>query len=170
MNKYVFKPYDKIFPSLFEMEKSRISNSLKVKYKIEHIGSTAVPGLGGKAIIDIMIAVNRGMMKDALKTLEKIGYVYRPKASNDEKIFLRIDLPDDVEQKRRYHMHLTYLGSSYWKTDRAFRDYLIKNPEFKQKYAKAKQNAAKRANGVKEKYQELKDPVFKEFIHSMKVD
>ncbi|HEX4839092.1 MAG TPA: GrpB family protein [Rhabdochlamydiaceae bacterium] len=47
MSKYVFKPYNRIFPELFETEKKRIAAVIKPKTIIEHIGSTAVPNLGG---------------------------------------------------------------------------------------------------------------------------
>ena len=64
MNKYIFKPYHEIFPKLFEQEKLRLSKYLTGEYMIEHIGSTAVPGLGGKGIIDIMISVSKDKMRD----------------------------------------------------------------------------------------------------------
>jgi GrpB-like predicted nucleotidyltransferase (UPF0157 family) len=59
MKKYVFKPYSKNFPELFQKEKERIVSNLNLPLVIEHIGSTAVPGLGGKGIIDIGIATDR---------------------------------------------------------------------------------------------------------------
>ncbi len=58
MKKYVFKPYGKIFPELFLKEKERISGSLGAGAVIEHVGSTAVPGLGGNGIIDIAIHIS----------------------------------------------------------------------------------------------------------------
>lgn len=59
MSKYVFKPYNSIFPELFEKEKERLSKYLTGEYQIEHVGSTAVQGLGGKGIIDIYLATPR---------------------------------------------------------------------------------------------------------------
>lgn len=59
MKKYVFKPYKESFPELFDNEKKRIAALLGTDPVIEHIGSTAVPGLGGKGIIDIAIAVKK---------------------------------------------------------------------------------------------------------------
>ncbi len=47
MKKYVFKPYSKIFPELFRAEKERIAAVVKSATAIEHVGSTAIPGLGG---------------------------------------------------------------------------------------------------------------------------
>lgn len=56
MLKYVFRPYDPIFPKLFIKEKNRLKKFLGRTVLIEHVGSTAIPGLGGKGIIDIAIA------------------------------------------------------------------------------------------------------------------
>lgn len=53
MNKYVFKPYNWIFPELFSLEKERIAAHVPIIMQIEHVGSTAVPELSGKGIIDI---------------------------------------------------------------------------------------------------------------------
>lgn len=60
MNKYVFKPYSALFPNLFAKEKARIVQHFLFPASIEHVGSTAVPGLGGKGIIDIAIAFEKG--------------------------------------------------------------------------------------------------------------
>jgi GrpB-like predicted nucleotidyltransferase (UPF0157 family) len=59
MKKYVFKPYSKIFPELFHKEKERITSNVNLRLIIEHIGSTAAPGVDGKGIIDIAIAVDK---------------------------------------------------------------------------------------------------------------
>jgi GrpB-like predicted nucleotidyltransferase (UPF0157 family) len=50
MKKYVFKPYSNIFPALFDKEKERIAPHLKKALAIEHVGSTAIPDLGGKGL------------------------------------------------------------------------------------------------------------------------
>lgn len=75
--KYVYKPYSSVYPALFEKEKQRLAASLKV-LAIEHIGSTSVPMLGGKGIIDIAVAID-WRHKDATKTiLEELGYQLDP--------------------------------------------------------------------------------------------
>lgn len=73
MKKYVFKPYSNIFPELFQKEKERISSNLKELLVIEHVGSTAVPGLGGKGIIDSAIAVDKANMDSTSKELQYLG-------------------------------------------------------------------------------------------------
>ena len=56
----VIVPYDARWPKQFESERSRLQSILSgINFRIEHIGSTAVPGLGAKPIIDIMLGVNK---------------------------------------------------------------------------------------------------------------
>ena len=165
MNKYTFKPYLKIFPQLFEKEKERILLHVKNVVSIEHIGSTSVPNLGGKGIIDIAIAVEKETMAEASSQLQNIGYEFRPTFSTPDRLYFIIYLPDPEEGKRRYHVHLTYLESHDWKGFIAFRNYLRSHPEELQNYAELKKQAAAEANQVGEHYRKIKKPMF-EKIHS----
>lgn len=76
--KYVYKSYSTIFPDLFQKEKERITSSLVNAIAIEHVGSTAIPGLGGKGIIDIAISVSKEEMEHASSILQKLGYIEMP--------------------------------------------------------------------------------------------
>ncbi len=91
---------------------------------IEHVGSTAVPGLGGKGIIDIAIGVEKECMEDIKNKLQELGYEFRPSFSTPDRFYFIIYLPDPEEDRRRYHIHLTYLESKEWKELIGFRDYL----------------------------------------------
>lgn len=161
MKKYVFKPYSKIFPELFQKEKDRIVPHLKGVLAIEHVGSTAVPGLGGKGIIDIAIAVNKANLDSTSKQLQDQGYEYRPSFSTSDRFYFITYLPDPEEGTRRYHIHLTYPESNEWKELIAFRDYLRHHPEAVQEYAALKQQAAQEANDDGRRYRQLKEPMFK---------
>lgn len=160
MKKYVFKPYSKIFPELFEKEKQRILAHVKTALLIEHIGSTAVPGLGGKGIIDIAIAVNKTCMESTSKQLQDLGYEYRPSFSTPDRLYFIIYLPDQEEENRRYHIHLTYPENNEWKEFIGFRDYLRHHPEELQEYANLKEQAAFEANHEGERYRKVKEPMF----------
>jgi GrpB-like predicted nucleotidyltransferase (UPF0157 family) len=161
MPKYVFKPYSKIFPELFRKEKERISLHLKNAIAIEHVGSTAVPDLGGKGIIDIAVAVPKSEMEAAIKRLQAIGYEYRPTFSTPERAYFVIFLPDPEEETRRYHVHLTFPESKEWEELVGFRDFLRENPEEAREYAELKRRAALEANHEGEKYRKIKEPMFK---------
>ena len=164
MNKYIFKPYHEIFPKLFEQEKLRLSKYLTGEYMIEHIGSTAVPGLGGKGIIDIMISVSKDKMRDYSRELEKVGYEFVERSSNNQRLFHWQDLPDDLERIRRYHVHLTFLISTEWMRALAFRDYLRVHPEAVEKYASIKKQAVGENKVTKEEYMDKKEPVINEIL------
>jgi GrpB-like predicted nucleotidyltransferase (UPF0157 family) len=159
MKKYVFKPYDKTYPQLFKKEKAKILKAVKHNCVIEHIGSTAVAGLGGKGIIDIAIAVDKSEMEAVSEQLQKLGYELRLMWSTPDRLFLRADLEDEKEEKRRYHIHLTYQASSDWKGFIGFRDYLKQHPQEALEYAKLKKKAADEVNEEGAKYRKLKEPL-----------
>lgn len=160
MKKYVFKPYSQIFPDLFQKEKERISLNLKELLAIEHVGSTAVPGLGGKGIIDIAIAVAKVNLDSTSQQLQNLGYEYRPAFSTPDRFYFIIYLPDPEEEMRRYHIHLTYPENSEWKDLIGFRDYLRRHPNELQAYAELKKQAAFEANHDGERYRKIKEPMF----------
>jgi GrpB-like predicted nucleotidyltransferase (UPF0157 family)/adenylate kinase family enzyme len=160
MKKYVFKPYSEIFPRLFDAEKKRIAASVGTAAEIEHVGSTAVPGLGGKGIIDIAIAVAQRDLETVSKQLQDLGYEFRPTFSTPDRLYFVIYLPDPEEETRRYHVHLTYPECSEWKELIGFREYLRNHPKEAQSYAEVKKRAALEANQDGEKYRQLKEHVF----------
>jgi GrpB-like predicted nucleotidyltransferase (UPF0157 family) len=158
MKKYVFRSYSPLFSALFLKEKNRISPHINPIALIEHIGSTAVPGLGGKGVIDIGIAVDRKDMEAVSTELQAMGYEFRHTYSTPDRYYLITHLADTEEPSRRYHIHLTYPENKEWMDFLAFRDYLINHPEEKQEYADLKEKAALEADGLGERYRDLKEP------------
>lgn len=158
MKKYVFRPYRPLFPKLFLKEKMRIKTSIP-NLVIEHVGSTAVPGLGGKGVIDIAIAIAKPEMESICQQLQAIGYEFRPGFSTPDRLYLVTFLHD-----RRYHVHLTYPENKEWREFLGFRDHLIQHPKDLQEYAALKEQAALESDGQGEKYRDLKEP----FINRIK--
>ncbi len=165
MNKYVFKPYNPSSPKLFELEKNRLSELFSGEYQIEHIGSTAVPDLGGKGIIDIMIAVPKDQMENFSQQAQKAGYMFRPLASTKDKLFLRQEYPEDFEKETAYHLHITYPESNDWKETIAFRDYLRTHPDDLKSYEEIKKQAAEEANEETEKYKNIKEELLNQILN-----
>lgn len=165
--KYVFKPYNADYPNLFLQEKKRISSILSETAIIEHIGSTAIPGLGGKGIIDIGIGIEKQEMKGVTKMLKKLGYEFRPKFSTPDRLFFVSYLPDREEETRGYHIHLADPSSQVWKELIGFRDYLIDHPKDAEEYAKIKQNAADISNQDGETYRKIKQPIINKVIRNI---
>ena len=165
MNKYIFEHYDPIFPKLFKKEQQRLKQILGNKYPVEHIGSTAVPGLGGKGIIDIMVLVPKRLMNQISQLLQKrAGYEFRATGGDEERLFHQQDLSDPQKGIRRYHVHVTFPGSESGKRAIAFRDYLRKHPKDLNRYAKVEQKAAGKAKGYREIYLAIKANVIEEII------
>ncbi len=164
MKKYLFKPYSPLFPILFQKEKERLIPHLINALAIEHVGSTAIPGLGGKGIIDIAVAVKQTDMEATIPLLQSLGYEFRPSFSTPQRAYFIIFLPDPEETTRRYHLHLTYQESLDWYNLITFRDYLLSNPIAVQEYADLKQQAALEANQDGETYRKIKEPIFKAIL------
>lgn len=164
MDKYVFKSYNAIFPKLFEAEKSRLRKHLTGNFEIEHVGSTAVPGLGGKGIIDLYVVTEINNLEHIEKEIIKSGYEFRILIGEDDHKFFRIDLPDKMEGIRRYHLHLGPIDSKDFKKLVIFRDYLKTHPKDLEKYAKAKQKAAKESEQIRDKYISIKAPIIEEIL------
>lgn len=168
MNKYVFKPYYPIFPELFEKEKERLSKYLTGEFRIEHVGSTAIPNLGGKGIIDIYIVAPKDQLDRMSQEVLNSGYEYRPRVSADQHVFHRIDLPDPIEGTRRYHIHISYPEADDFRQAIAFRDYLREHPEDVERYVEVKKKAANEANQDKDTYMRIKTPVIQEILEKAK--
>ncbi len=157
--KYIYKPYSKIFPDLFQKERNRIVSSLTNALAIEHVGSTAIPNLGGKGIIDIAISVAQQEMELSCKMLQNLGYEFRPSFSTPDRFYFITYLSDPEEGSRRYHIHLTYPDSKEWQELIGFRNYLKIHPEAVDEYARIKQQAANAAHQDGEQYRKMKEPI-----------
>lgn len=163
-NKYVYKPYSNSFPILFLKEKERIASSLINAFGIEHIGSSAIPGLGGKGIIDIAISVHKEEMEGACRILQSLGYEFNRSFSTTQRFYFIAYLADPEEGTRRYHIHLTHPFSAEWNELLGFRDYLRAHPHAVEEYVNIKKQAVMIANEDGERYRKIKEP----FIQKIK--
>lgn len=140
----VIVPYDDQWPKIFETEKSKILSALGDKnVVIKHIGSTAIPGLAAKPIIDIMIGItDLKTADDGIKPLEKIGYEYVPEFEKDlpERRFLYKNSP---LPHQNFHCHIVRKDGAFWRQHLFFRDYLRKNPKVAAEYQQLKEKLAK---------------------------
>ena len=152
----VIVDYDPRWPTWYEGERDRILavvGSLIVG--IEHIGSTAVPGLGGKPIIDIMPAVR--CLTDAeqcIEPLEGIGYEYVPEYNDllPERRYFHKGPP----QARSHHLHVVERASDFWERHLLFRDWLRMHPEDAQEYYLLKKELAARFGRDREGFTDAK--------------
>ena len=154
MEKYVFREYDDKYPEYFEEEKKKLKKVLG-NVEIEHFGSTSVPRLGGKGIIDILVAVEKDneIIKSVIKKMERAGYNYRPLGGSEDRWFFRQDY-----NGRRVHIHLTYNNSKSWLGNLGVRNYLRKNKKAREEYTRIKKEGSKICKTDGEIYQAHKKP------------
>lgn len=118
-------PYDERWPNLFDAERGRLVGLLApwLVGDVEHVGSTSVPGLSAKPIIDMLAGVRRlNAARRAVPLLEAVGYEsgsHRPHEA------LWLFKPAGVPSfERLFHLHLTEVGSDLWRERLVFRDTL----------------------------------------------
>jgi GrpB-like predicted nucleotidyltransferase (UPF0157 family) len=165
MQKYVFRPYTEKYPEYFTREKETLQALLGDGVVIEHIGSTSVPGLGGKGFIDIGIAVaKKTELEPASAKLITAGYHYEPEASTENRYYYDREFIDDQGEVSMYHLHVTYANSEDWIAMVAFRNFLRSNDEALQEYAAIKKQAAELADNKRAVYVKMKNPVIEKLL------
>ncbi|GEC57190.1 GrpB-like predicted nucleotidyltransferase (UPF0157 family) [Bradyrhizobium japonicum] len=135
--------YDPHWPAMFETERARIEHALgSLVLAIEHVGSTAVPGLPSKPIIDLMVGVPSlaEARERCIKSIEALGYTYIPEyaAWLPGELFFRKGPPGPWT----HHLHVMEPSNPRWETLLVFRDYLRAHPEAARAYADIKQALA----------------------------
>ncbi len=133
----VLVPYHAGWPELFEAQRQRIEAALGPEARrVEHIGSTAVPGLLAKPIIDVLVTVADIEDEQAwLPPLETVGYVLRVREPG-HRMLRTSDLT--------VHVHVWTDGSPAVEAHLAFRDQLRASPEDRDRYAASKRDLAAR--------------------------
>jgi GrpB-like predicted nucleotidyltransferase (UPF0157 family) len=156
--------YDPRWPQLYEEERRRILDAIgNLIVTIEHIGSTAVPDLAAKPIIDLMAAVHR--LEDAslcVEPLETLGYEYVPQyeVSIPERRYFR----KPTTKPRTHHLHIVETTSEFWRNHLQFRDFLRNHPEAASEYAELKRQLATRYGSDGFGYTEAKTPFVKSVL------
>ncbi|WDE11582.1 GrpB family protein [Thalassomonas haliotis] len=148
--------YNPDWPGLFQKEKTFLAKLLPqfATGTIEHVGSTSVPGLAAKPVIDIMLGVKTlADSREAITLLSANGYCYYPYKSNVMHWFCK-PTPDI----RTHHLHLIPFNSPLWLERLAFRDHLRKNPQVAKEYSELKRKLAREHKEDRELYTQKKWP------------
>jgi GrpB-like predicted nucleotidyltransferase (UPF0157 family) len=126
MDQVEIVPYDPRWPILFDEEAKRLRAILdpSLIVGLEHFGSTAIPGLSAKPIIDILIAVRSLAEAQAtfVEALQGLEYVYWADNPRKDRMFFVKGMPP-FGTGRSHHVHVTEPGGEMWQR-LAFRDYL----------------------------------------------
>jgi GrpB-like predicted nucleotidyltransferase (UPF0157 family) len=154
-------PYDPHWPALFERERDHLRVCLPPELigRIEHFGSTAVPGLAAKPIIDILVEVAdlAETRRVIVPLLEAQGYDYfwRPAFDDDRPPFYAWFIKRDAAGRRTHHLHMVESDSELW-ARLLFRDYLVGHPETARAYGELKARLAESHRGDRVAYTRAK--------------
>jgi len=134
-------PYDPEWEALFAAERERIAAAIgHTVVAIEHVGSTAVPTLAAKPIIDIAVGVKSlEFVPACVGPLTGLGYQYKGENGLPERHYFTRGIPN-----RTHHLHVVAVGQHQWNTLVPFRDQLRRNPETLAEYQQLKQYLAAR--------------------------
>jgi len=156
LDQIVVEPYDPKWPICFAVERQFVESCfVTAPIAIDHIGSTAVPGLPAKPIIDILVLVNQleaGLA--AVPALEAGGYSYWRDNPDKTKLFLVKGLPPSAA-KRTHHLHI-YADAGERERHIVFRDLLRNDTKLRDAYAALKYDLADRFRDDREAYSNAK--------------
>ncbi len=138
----VICPYDPSWPESFARQCDQIRPLLRgwITRDIEHIGSTAVPGLAAKPIIDMLAIVDDIHAKQASDLLDSVGWVHAPEPFDEAERKLSFCYPSVA--RRTHHLHVVEGSSGEWRGWLAFRDYLRSHQDTVVAYADLKTRLA----------------------------
>ncbi len=156
----VIADYDPRWPEMYAEESTRIQNAIgEWLLGIEHVGSTSVPGLAAKPVVDIMPGLRA--LSDAphiISAMKELGYQYFPEYEPElpeRRYFVRPPGPAN-RHKRLFHIHAVETTSAFWRRHLAFRDHLRAHPDVAGEYAALKRRLAAEYGPDREGYTEAK--------------
>jgi len=153
-------PYNPQWKVIFEQERALIASALGegIALNIEHFGSTSVEGLASKPTIDMLVEVDK--LTDELKQtisekLEPIGYGNMRNADKENRMTFGKGYGEDYLSAQTYHLHIREKGNVP-QDEIYFRDYLRRNPDARDEYAKLKCELAEMYEFNREMYTQAK--------------
>ena len=162
-------PYNPAWPRMFDTEKANLRKCLPPELigRIEHFGSTAVPGLAAKPIIDMLVEVYslEEAKRRIVPILQGLGYdyIWRPSFGDDIPPWYCWFIKRDENGTRTHHIHLVEPDFEHW--DRLkFRDYLIEHPAVAEEYAELKYRLGKEFPHDRVKYTEGKSEFIRQIM------
>lgn len=165
----LIQEYNSQWPADFQRIKTILSDALTgIPVTIEHVGSTAVPGLAAKPIIDIdVVLADRNDFESIKERLAQIGYYHNgDQGIADRDVFKRTGelTLHNVLDRIAHHLYVCPTESEELKRHLLFRNYLRSNELARNEYQQLKQQLAEEANHDRKCYAQLKEEKAKVFI------
>lgn len=160
MEPIVIADYDANWSSQYKQEKSRIIDALgDTVADIQHIGSTSVPGLAAKPIIDIILGLEKiPPLSTQIINLEALGYLYYGEFGIPGRHYFRRGMP------RNYQIHAVQVNSDFWQRHILFRDFLRSHPQAAQQYETLKRELAVKFRHDRDRYTDSKTPLIEQLL------
>lgn len=161
----VIQPYDARWPESFAEQSARLQACLStwLSAPIEHIGSTAIPGMAAKPIIDMLALISSiESFNNALAPMSRIGWVRAPEPSDLQRRRWSLCFPS-IEH-RTHHLHVVEYDSSEWPDWLLFRDYLRAHPRTADRYSDLKRSLAQADNTDRVRYRVGKAPLIEKLL------
>ncbi|MGS0973079.1 MAG: GrpB family protein [Candidatus Izemoplasmataceae bacterium] len=137
------------------------------KAKIEHIGSTSIPTIKAKPIIDLLVGVDSfEEVKNNFDALMSTGFVYNKEVGNDAWMYFNKKNEDGLST---FHLHILLKQSQAFKNHIYFRNYLIKHKEIAKQYESLKIHLAKSYPNKRDEYTKKKEALIKKIIRKAQV-
>lgn len=158
--------YQDTWPALFRQVAQQLRAAVPAPGSVvQHIGSTAVPGLCSKPVLDVLLGVESlSDVEAAMPALSLAGFVYRPEHESqipDRRYFVR---PAGTFPK--VHLHAVTRGGVLWRQHLHFRDQLLEHPELAKSYAALKKHLAVACAADKTAYTQAKAPFILQVLAS----
>ncbi len=149
-------PYSSAWPSLFEDECERLLGLFPTQFlDIQHFGSTAVPGMAAKRIIDLVAGVESMAVADSLVG-PLLNRGYTTSAEFNATLIDRRWLMRWAHGRRTHHLHIVVFGGDEWRRRLLFRDMLRSDTKLAHRYALLKQELAAQHSIDREAYTRAK--------------
>jgi GrpB-like predicted nucleotidyltransferase (UPF0157 family) len=155
--------YDEGWPERFEHERAALATAIGhwVVGGIHHVGSTAIPGMEAKPVIDILVGVeDLGGSRGCFDPLARLRYVYFPYRSDEMHWFCKPD-----PSRRTHHLHLVPADSPRFHDELAFRDYLRAHRDMVREYGALKRRLAAEFRHDREAYTDAKTDFILMILH-----
>ena len=159
-------PHQAIWKTLFEQEKERLLGVLRPYIlDLQHIGSTSIPGIAAKPILDIGVAVQSFTAGFAcIDPLQRLGYRYFGENGVPGRHYF------DYGSPCRVHLHIFAQDSPEWEAHILFRDYLTHHPDAAAQYDALKRDLAGKYPDERERYTEAKGPFIQSVVERARME
>lgn len=159
------QPYDPEWPRQFlHLQTFLYRNLIGTYHAIEHVGSTSVPGMAAKPILDIDVVMREGRFDDIRRRLEAAGYEYEGDKGVPGRESFRMRDPGLKSALPEHHLYVLAPDAEELRRHRAFRDFLVARPEWAEQLSAHKLELAAKLGDDRKAYQDAKEAMVLEII------